>query len=61
MTKEFETILKNFQTELKQNDKKVQNEINTKTRDDMSKEFVDFVKANKCKIKGKKASGKNDK
>ena len=26
MTKEFETILKNFQTELKQNDKKVQNE-----------------------------------
>ena len=61
MTKEFETILKNFQTELKQNDKKVQNEINTKTRDDMSKEFADFVKANKCKIKGKKASGKNDK
>ena len=61
MTKEFDTILKEFQNELKVNDKKVQQEIKTKNREEMSKDFVNFVKENKCKIKGKKAGDKNDK
>ena len=61
MTKNFDTINKDFQKELKQNDKKVQNDINTQKREEMSKEFVNFVKTNNCKIKGKKTGGKNDK
>ena len=61
MTKNFDTIVKDFQKELKENDKKVQKEINTKSREEMNKDFVNFVKVNNCKIKGKKAGGKNDK
>lgn len=49
----YETFVK----ELKENDKKVQKEINTKSREDMSKEFMNFAKTNKCKVKG----GKNGK
>ena len=61
MAKNFETILKEFQEELKINDKKVQQEIKTKSKEEMSKDFTNFVKNNNCKIKGKKAGGKNDK
>ena len=58
MAKDINTILKEFQTELIVNDKKVQNEINTKSKDDLSKEFVKFVKENQCKIKMDKKAGK---
>ena len=61
MRKNFDTIIKDFEKELKQNDKKVQQEINTKNREEMSKDFVNFVKANNCKIKDKKVGGKNGK
>ena len=61
MTKDFDKILKDFQNELKENDKKVQKEINTKNREELSKDFVTFVKTNNCKIKGKKVGDKNGK
>lgn len=61
MTKDYESILKQFQKELKINDKKVKKEINTKTRIEMSNDFTNFVKINNCKVKGKKVGGKNDK
>ena len=51
MAQDFETILKNFQIELTENDKIVQQEINSKSRTKMSKEFADFIKNNNCKIK----------
>lgn len=61
MAKDYDTILKQFNEELKENDKKVQVEIKSKSRTEMSKEFENFIKTNKCKIKDKKAGGKNDK
>ena len=53
MSKEVD-IIKEFEKELKENDAKVKKELATKTREELSKEFVDFVKTNKCKIKGGK-------
>ena len=50
-------LFEEFQKELAENDKKVAAEINSKSREEMSKEFIEFIKANKCKIKG----GKNGK
>lgn len=61
MAKDINKILKDFQSELKENDKKVQKEINLKSREETSKDFVNFVKTNNCKIKGKKVGGKNGK
>lgn len=63
MAKDYETILKELQKEFKENDKIVEKEINSKDRETMSKEFVEFVNSNKCKIANKKAvrGGKNDK
>ena len=53
-----EQIWKEFQEELAENDKKVQQEINKKTDEEKSKEFAKFIKDNKCKVmKG----GKNGK
>lgn len=63
MAKIYESILKEFQKELNVNDQKVQKEINTRNRVEMSKEFVEFVKNNNCKIMGnkQKRGSKNDK
>jgi len=57
MKKTLEEILEDFQTELKENDKKVKAEINKKTDNEKAKEFAMFIKNNKCKIMG----GKNGK
>ena len=51
MKKDIQTILNEYKKELKENDLKVQKEINTKSRTEMSKDFVKFVKKNNCKIK----------
>ena len=61
MAKDYESILKEFQNELKANDKKVEKEINKKCRIEMGKDFANFVKTNNCKIKGKRVGSKNDK
>ena len=63
MAKTSEEILKEFQKELMENDKLVQQEINTKDRDELNKEFVEFVKKNNCKImkETKNKGGKNGK
>ena len=61
MIKDMNKILKEFQAELKVNDKKVQQEMKTKSKEEMSKDFVNFVNENNCKIKGQKAGGKNGK
>ena len=52
-----EEILKELQKEFEENDKKVQQEINTKTDKEKAKEFASFIKKNKCKVMG----GKNGK
>ena len=58
MNKTPEQIWEEFQKELKENDKKVQEEINTKTDEQKLKEFAKFIKENNCKVmKG----GKNGK
>ena len=58
MKKTPEQLWKEFQKELKENDKKVQEEINKKTDEQKAKEFAEFIKNNKCKVmKG----GKNGK
>ena len=54
MNKDIQTILNEYKKELKENDLKVQKEINTKSRAEMSKDFVNFVKKNNCKIKDMK-------
>lgn len=53
MSKEID-VVKEFEKELKENDKKVKNELKHKTREELNSEFVNFVKTNKCKIKGGK-------
>lgn len=51
-------IFKEFKKELAENDKKVQQEIYTKTDVEKAKEFAKFIKDNNCKVmKG----GKNGK
>ncbi|MBO5954566.1 MAG: hypothetical protein J6Q13_01195 [Clostridia bacterium] len=57
MKKTVEQILEEFQKELKENDKKVQEDINKKTDEEKAKEFAMFIKKNKCKVVG----GKNGK
>ena len=54
MKKTPEQIWEEFQKELIENDKKVQEEINKKTDEEKSKEFAMFIKKNKCKIIGGK-------
>ena len=56
MKKTSEQIWEEFQKELKENDKKVEKEIYTKTDEEKAKEFAKFIKKNNCKIKG----GKNE-
>ena len=59
MKKTQEQIWEEFQKELKENDKKVQKEINIKSDEKKAKEFAEFIKNNNCKIiKGGK-NGKN--
>lgn len=57
MKKTPEKLWEEFQKELKENDKKVQEEMNTKTDEQKAKDFGNFIKSNKCKVKG----GKNGK
>ena len=58
MARTIEELLNDFKKELEENDNKVAKEINSKDRVEMSKEFAEFIKKNKCKtIKG----GKNGK
>ncbi len=58
MNKTPEQIWEEFQKELANNDKKVQEEINKKTDEQKAKEFAKFIKENNCKVmKG----GKNGK
>ena len=57
MKKTPEKIWEEFQKELTENDKKVQEEINEKSDKEKSREFALFIKTNKCKIMG----GKNGK
>jgi len=40
-----------FINELAENDRKVQEDLYKKDRKELSKEFVDFVKQNNCKLK----------
>ena len=47
---EVKKIYKDLQKEFKQNDKLVTKEINSKDRVEMSKEFAEFIKTNKCKV-----------
>lgn len=54
MKKTPEQLWEDFQKELKENDKKVQAEINGKTNEEKAKEFANFIKTNKCKVKGGK-------
>lgn len=51
--------LNEFLKELAVNDKKVQAELAQKSREELSREFVDFVNKNNCKIKGDKHGNKN--
>ena len=57
MSKNIENTIKEFENELKLNDEKVKKEQNLKSREELSAEFVNFVKSNTCKIRG----GKNGK
>ena len=58
MKKTPEQIWEEFQKELMENDKKVQDEIYKKTDNQKSKEFATFIKANNCKVIN---GGKNEK
>lgn len=49
MAKTVEELLKDLKKELKENDKLVKKEINTKDRVEMSKEFAEFIEKNNCK------------
>ena len=44
--------LKDFLAELAEHDKKVQAELDQKSREELSQEFIDYVNKNNCKIKG---------
>ena len=57
MKKTPQQIWEEFQKELAENDKKVKEEINTKTDEQKAKEYAIFIKKNKCKVMG----GKNGK
>ena len=50
MKKTPEQIWDEFQKELKENDKKVKEEINKKSDEEKAKEFAMFIKANNCKV-----------
>lgn len=60
MKKTQEQIWEEFQKELKENDKKVKQEIYIKSDEEKAKEFAMFIKKNNCKViegdkNGKKA------
>lgn len=46
-----------FLKELAENDKKVQAELYLKDRQELSDEFVEFVKNNQCKLKDDEQDG----
>ena len=50
MSKTPEQIWEEFQKELKENDKKVKEEINKKSEIEKVKEFAMFIKQNNCKV-----------
>ena len=50
MSKTPEQIWEEFQKELKENDKKVKEEINKKSEIEKAKEFAMFIKTNNCKV-----------
>ena len=50
MKKTQEQIWEEFQKELKENDKKVKQEANTKSEIEKAKEFAMFIKQNNCKV-----------
>ena len=50
MKKTPEQIWNDFKKELNENDKKVQEEIKGKSDVQLSKEFAEFIKINKCKV-----------
>ena len=54
MKKTPEQIWEEFQKELKENDKKVQEKINTKSDEEKAKEFAMFIKKHNCKVQGEK-------
>ncbi len=61
MKKTPEQLWKEFQRELEENDKKVQEEINKKTDEEKAKEFAKFIKENNCNvIEGGKNGKKNN-
>lgn len=59
MKKTPEQLLEEFQKELAENDKKVQEEIYQKTDEEKAKEFAKFIKDNNCKVIGGNNNGKN--
>ena len=61
MNKTPEQLLEEFQKELAENDKKVQEEIYQKTDVEKAKEFAKFIKDNNCKVIGGDNNGKNKK
>ena len=58
MKKTVEQMLKEYQQELIENDKKVQTDINKKTDEEKAKEFAMFIKKNNCKVLGGSKNGK---
>ena len=58
MKKTPEQLLEEFQKELAENDKKVQEEIYQKTDEEKAKEFAKFIKDNNCKVIGGSKNGK---
>ena len=58
MKKTPEQLWAEFQKELAENDKKVQQEASKKTDEQKAKEFAIFIKTNKCKVM---EGGKNGK
>ena len=58
MKKTPEQIWEEFQKELKENDKKVQEDLKNKTDKQKAKEFAIFIKKNNCKIAGGDKNGK---
>ncbi len=48
------SIYEEFDAELKANDKLVEQEKKTRTKSEMSLDFVHFIKQNNCKVKGAK-------
>lgn len=54
MNKNYDALHNSFAKELEINDKKTSAEINTKSREELSNEFITFIQKNNCKIRGEK-------